>query len=365
MKHTKFSLIVFIFTLSILGRADTNPILINYFEEAYSKEKNKFLNCIEDEGLPLEAQIYTNCKISQELRDAALLTNNNKNIDVGDLLNHIKKFKNLKKVNPRYPKRAQNMGRMGYVIVQLDIAENGNTENHKVIERYCGDGYNPATKYISCKDFDSASLLAAKKLKYEPTYFENSPIRHKDVLYRYTYLMEQYNNVVLDKGVYEYNRLIAAIRKREFKKALDIANENLDKDSYFLYQKAVIKFYMKDYEQSIGLFNQFSDRVSINKKEVNYEYHVTSFSMLIASLFNLGNYQEIIDLEKNYNLYARERNEHASLLAVTNFYIGAAFVNTGNIPKGAFYMTLASRNSSSKAQSDYFDSYIDRISNYL
>jgi len=50
---------------------------------------------------------------------------------------------------------------------------------------------------------------------------------------------------------------------------------------------------------------------------------------------------------------------------MTNFYIGAAFINSGNIPKGVFYMTLASRNASSQAQSDYFDSFIDRISNYL
>ena len=50
---------------------------------------------------------------------------------------------------------------------------------------------------------------------------------------------------------------------------------------------------------------------------------------------------------------------------MTNFYIGAAFINSGIIPKGAFYMTLASRNASSKAQSDYFDSFIERISNYL
>ena len=50
---------------------------------------------------------------------------------------------------------------------------------------------------------------------------------------------------------------------------------------------------------------------------------------------------------------------------MTNFYIGASFINTGNVQKGAFYMILASRTASSKAQSDYFDAYIDRISNYL
>ena len=365
MKRINFFLTVFVAAFSILGSADTNTVLIKYFEKVYSEEKNKFLNCVKDEDLPIKNQIYTNCKISQELKDAAFIIKNNKNLSAADFLEHIKIYKSVKKFNPIYPKRAQELGNMGYLIVKFDINENGRTENHQILERYCGDAYNPATNYISCKDFDSATLKAAKKLEFEPSYFENNPIRHNNVLHRYTFVMKQDSNVVLDKGVKQYNSLIAAMRRKEFETALDIANDNLDKDSYFLYQKAVIKFYMKDYEQSIDLFQKFSEKVVTAKKEVNYEYHVTSFSMLIAALFNLGKYQEIIDIEKNYNLFARERKEHANLLAMTNFYIGASFVNSGNIPKGAFYMTLASRNATSKAQSDYFDSFVDRIVNYL
>ena len=365
MKRINFFLTVFVTAFSILGSADTNIVLIKYFEKVYSEEKNKFLNCVEDEGLPVKDHLYTNCNISQELKDAAFIINNNKNLEAVDLLDSFKKFKSLKKFKPYYPRSAQERGEMGYVVVKFDITEDGSAENHQILERHCGDAYNPAAKYVSCKDFDAPTLFAAKKLKYEPTYFENIPIKHKDVYHKYTYVMEQYNNVVLDKGVKQYRKLLAAIQSNELEKALDIANKNLDKDIYFLYQKGLIKFYMKDYEQSIDLFHKFSDQVALNKKDINYEYHVTSFSMLIAALFNLGKYEEIIDLEKNYNLYARERNEHADLLAITNFYIGAAFVNSGNIPKGAFYMTLASRNASSKAQSDYFDSFIDRISNYL
>ena len=50
---------------------------------------------------------------------------------------------------------------------------------------------------------------------------------------------------------------------------------------------------------------------------------------------------------------------------MTNFYMGIAYINTGNIPKGAYYMTLASRSAVSKAQSDYYDSFINQISGYL
>ena len=69
--------------------------------------------------------------------------------------------------------------------------------------------------------------------------------------------MAQEKNVLLDGGANQYNKLISAMKRNEFERALKIANENLEKDSYFLYQKAVIKFYMKDYKQSVELFNKF------------------------------------------------------------------------------------------------------------
>jgi lipoprotein NlpI len=79
----------------------------------------------------------------------------------------------------------------------------------------------------------------------------------------------------------------------------------------------------------------------------------------------LGRYQEIIDLEKNYKIYSSDRKKYMNLLSMTNFYLGIAFVNSGDISKGAFYLTLASRNAISPAQSSYYDSFIDQISAYL
>ena len=363
MKHIKFFLIIYTFSIAV--GANTNPILLDYFEKVYSEEINKFLSCIENEGLSKKDQIYSDCRISEELEEAAFIIDNKKAISSYDFLSHISKYKSIKKVRPIYPSKMQQEGEMGYLIVKFDIDKNGKTINYQILERQCGNVYNPRTEFISCDGFDRATLTAVKKLKYEPTQINNEPVVHRDVLHRFTFLMAQEKNVVLDSGSNQYNKLIAAMKRNEFERALKIANENLEKDDYFLYQKAVIKFYMKDYKESVELFNKFSNEVTLNKKEINDEYHVTSFSMLIAALFNLGQYQEIVNLEKNYKIYAKERSEYANLLTMTNFYIGAAFINSGNIPKGVFYMTLASRNASSKAQSDYFDSFIDRISNYL
>jgi len=363
MKHIKLFLIIYTFSIAV--GANTNPILLDYFEKIYLEERNNFLSCIENEGLSKKDQIYSDCRISEELKDAAFIIHNKKAISSYDFLSHISTYKPIKKVRPIYPSKMQQESEMGYLIVKFDIDKNGKTINYQILERQCGNVYNPRTEFISCDGFDRATLTAVKKLKYEPTQINNEPVVHRDVLHRFTFLMAQEKNVLLDSGANQYNKLIAAMKRNEFERALKIANENLEKDDYFLYQKAVIKFYMKDYKESVELFNKFSNEVTLNKKEINDEYHVTSFSMLIAALFNLGQYQEIVDLEKNYKIYAKERSEYANLLTMTNFYIGAAFINSGVIPKGAFYMTLASRNASSKAQSDYFDSFIDRISNYL
>ncbi|MDA0775121.1 MAG: hypothetical protein O2846_01980 [Proteobacteria bacterium] len=62
MKHIKFFLIIYSFSIA-LGE-NTNPILLDYFEKVYSEEINKFLSCIENEGLSKKDQIYSDCSAS-------------------------------------------------------------------------------------------------------------------------------------------------------------------------------------------------------------------------------------------------------------------------------------------------------------
>ena len=93
--------------------------------------------------------------------------------------------------------------------------------------------------------------------------------------------------------------------------------------------------------------------------------HVTSFSMLIYSLFNLDRYQEIIELEEFYLPYAREQKNYKAILAITNFYISVSYINSGNLQKGVYYMALASKNSSSNSEKEFIDSFVDKISSYL
>jgi hypothetical protein len=113
MKHIKFFLIIYSFSIA-LG-ANTNPILLDYFEKVYSEERNKFLSCIENEGLSKKDQIYSDCRISEELKDAAFIIHNKKTISSYDFLDHISAYVPIKKVRPIYPSIMEQEGEMGYL----------------------------------------------------------------------------------------------------------------------------------------------------------------------------------------------------------------------------------------------------------
>jgi len=370
IKTAKTLYIYLLIGLSTFIQASTNEKLLNYFEKIYLDEKNSFIECLELEALPDIDKIYTECRLTESFNDAAYILYDNNDVYQAhiELLEQFNKFKKLKNPAVRYPKQMLRKGQSGYVVIKFDLSETGKTENHEVLDGMCGDNYNPLTEFKPCSGFNSSAMSAAKLLKYEPTTFQDNPIRHNGLLHRFTFSIEQSPRVEIKKGLKTlkaYNKLIRHLANGNFTSALEIANQNIDNDEYFIYQKAVIKFNNAEFEQSIDLLKDFSKKTTSNNREIKEEYLVTGFSMRIASLFNLGLYDEVIGLEKNYKMYSSERQKYKNLLSMTNFYIGIAFVNSGNIPKGAFYLTLASRSASSQAQSDYYDSFIEQISSYL
>ena len=368
MKLTKrLFLFFFVLNLSFEAEGKTNQDLINYYQKIYEVEKNKFLKCVDQENLPPIKKIYTSCMVSDSLEDALYILYNKKNTyeNYLEFLPEFKKYKKKNKIDLFYPKSMQQRGISGYVIIEYDISESGQTSNHKVLKSMCGDLQNPIAKLSECSGFNARSIATAEAIKYQPTLFNGMPIKHLGAKHRFTYVMAQDNKIHLKSGAKSYNKAIKAIQNNDYKRALEIVNNNLDRDPYFLYQKAAIYFYKKEYSISIDLFEDFFERVLIENKEIYEQYHVSAFSMLIAAMFSAGKYNEIIKLENAYRDYVIEKDEYQDLLSMTNFYIGSSFVNNGNISKGAFYMTLASRGATSKAQSAYFNSFIDKISSYL
>lgn len=95
----------------------------------------------------------------------------------------------LFKVQPIYPRRAQERGTEGFSIVSFTITESGTVEDAKAIEGYCGDPEGPEEEMRPCTLFNSASARAALKLKYKPKIVDGRATPVEGVLHRFTFIM--------------------------------------------------------------------------------------------------------------------------------------------------------------------------------
>ena len=125
------------------------------------------------------------------------------------------------------------------------------------------------------------------------------------------------------------------------------------------------KYQQGNYLDVVDWSNKFKDMVLNDQRDIPEDIMIRSFMRLISSLFNLQKYEELVKLEPEFNNYIKERKRYNELLAMTNFYFGVSYINLGDIQKGAYYLGLAAKNSNSKAESDYIDTVIDKISSYL
>lgn len=84
----------------------------------------------------------------------------------------------LVRIQPQYPRRAQERGIEGYVIVELTVTEQGTVENVRVIEAD-PPGY-----------FERAAEQAAMKFKYKPKVVNGEPIPVEGVRYIFTFNLD-------------------------------------------------------------------------------------------------------------------------------------------------------------------------------
>jgi protein TonB len=95
----------------------------------------------------------------------------------------------LFKVQPIYPRRAQERGTEGFAIVSFTITDSGTVENAKALEGFCGDPQGPEEEMRPCTLFNSASARAALKLKYKPKIVDGKATPVEGVLHRFTFIM--------------------------------------------------------------------------------------------------------------------------------------------------------------------------------
>jgi len=96
----------------------------------------------------------------------------------------------LFKVQPIYPRRAQERGTEGFAIVSFTITESGSVEDVQALEGFCGDPEGPPEEMRPCTLFNSAASRAALKLKYKPKIVDGKATPVEGVLHRFTFIME-------------------------------------------------------------------------------------------------------------------------------------------------------------------------------
>lgn len=365
MKLTNFYITIFFVTSISASETSFEPRLINYYNDVYLEEKKKFYKCIESENLAPIERIYTKCSVLPSYYEAVHFTENKINASRLDLLKDFKIYRKKHQPKLTYPKSALDKSLMGYAIVKFDILETGKTTNHEIVEGFCGDIYNPMTKFKSCAVFNKSAISGARRIVYEPTFFMNKPIAHKGITHKFTFLMAQNENTLIKKSIKDYNKMVNLINNNDLNGAMSLAEKNLNNDIHFIYQKGKVHLLKKEYAMSVNSLQKFIEKSATDNHWIQEEYYVNTFRMLVEGLFGLEKFQEVINLEKNYSIYYQERNKFEGVLAMTDFYIGASFANSGNFSQAAYYMVRASRNAASPEQKDFIDSILKEVSSYL
>jgi len=363
MKHIKIFCLLALITFPLQSALNKN--IENYFLEVYENEKLEFLDCIEKEGLKSDKQIYTKCKISDKAKDAVFFLYNKKNLTSYDFLDQFTPYKKINKVIPKYPRKAQAKGTEGFVVVEYTISDDGEVLNPKILKSKCGDRRSPFTKYKSCIVFDREALRLAKNLRYEPAKFEGKKISSTNALHSFTFLMEEDDLLIRQRKANNFYEAQKAIRGKNFERAIMIAQENIEFDYMFMSIMASAYYQQGKYLESKEWSNKLKEELLKDGRKIPETMIVIIYEILIASLFNLGEYDAIINLEEEFSIYSKERADYRKLLVMTNFYYGVSYINTGNITKGAYYLGFAAKNTESKDQLDYINSVIDQISSYF
>ena len=365
MKLINYYIAIFFASSIFALETSFEPSLINYYKDVYQVEKNKFFKCIEAENLPTIERIYTKCSVSSSYYEAVHFMQNKINASQLDLLEDFKIYKKKHQPELLYPSTAADRSLMGYVIVKFDILETGKTTNHEVVNGFCGDAYNPMTEFKSCAVFNASAISGARRIVYEPTYFMNKPIAHIGITHKFTFLMAQNENTLIKKGIKDYNKMLNLINNNDLNGAMSLADKNINNDIHFIYQKGKIHLLKKEYAMSVNSLQKFIDKSATDNHWIQEEYYVNTFRMLVEGLFGLSKFQEVVNLEKNYSRYYQERDKFKGVLAMTDFYIGASFANSGNFSKATYYMVRASRNAASPEQKDFINSFLKEVSSYL
>ena len=350
------------------GNASHNPlneITKKYYLNIYNEELIKFKNCIKSEGLIESDLANTKCEISKAIQDATFILKSKKDLHAIDLLDKYTKFKKIKNRTPRYPKNMLEFGETGYVVIEFDITEKGKVVNEEIIEGWCGNVSSPYTDFQPCSFFNREALTALVKFKYKPAKINNKPIYIRGVKHKFTFSLRPKLSKMKDEVDKAYDNVRNNIINKNYNQAVSIAQSYLEYDDIFYFEKARAHFFNEEYTEASASLFTFIESLDGKKYRYPEEVLLSSLIILVDSLYYAEEFKKIINLDKNISNYVKQKPKFRRNLAMTSLYLGTAYVNTGDIQKGIYHLSIARKYAPSDQQIQYIDNVINQVSNYF
>ena len=249
------------------------------------------------------------------------------------------------KKTPEYPARAKERGIEGYVIIKFDIAPDGTTNNHTVIEGKCLE--ERQYPYKDCTLFNSKVLKAAKKLKYA----NNSASTIKDVPHKFTFSLEMEE--------YDLGKVFVGISNRKLDRSKAFIN-NKDWESLEKLGESISDSYVKFYWLGLAAEN-------LNKPELAIKYFDSALKLGPDPLITRDVKERILTLAYNLNVFS----SYAEVCEITttvyeDYMCGMNSLQIGDSIGGTAFLVNAYRENSGNSRLDkILSDLIDSQRNWL
>ena len=264
----------FLFFLSFWAVSQKNSVEVQYEDKDFIYLDDAYVNLLKETHAELILQ-YEDCLFLETCKD-------NRTKNLGEVLfqkraNQI--YQATYKKPAIYPRKAQEQGIDGYVILAFDIEIDGSTSNHAVIEGKCIKGR--VYPYEDCTIFNSAALKAARNIRYDL----NNAERILDVPFKYIFELEGRNPEKIYTNIserslrraknYESNQEWANLKKlaeriddNEIKFYwLGLASENLND----------LDFALQNYIESLSIRGDPRTRDEVRNRTLSLLYKMNKF----------------------------------------------------------------------------------------
>ena len=264
----------FLFFLSFWAVSQKNSVEVQYEDKDFILLDSAYIDLLRDIHAELILQ-YEDCLFLETCKD-------NRTKNLGEVLfqkraNQI--YQATYKKPAIYPRKAQEQGIDGYVILAFDIEIDGSTSNHAVIEGKCIKGR--VYPYEDCTIFNSAALKAARNIRYDL----NNAERILDVPFKFIFELESRNPEKIYTNISERSLR----RAKNFQSNQEWANlkklaERIDDNEIKFYWLGLasenlndLDFALQNYNESLSIQGDPRTRDEVRNRTLSLLYKMNKF----------------------------------------------------------------------------------------